>query len=167
MKRGDYGLSQIQNRFTHWWVNIAQALTGDSSRYTHAFVYVGGGMVVEAQPGGAILAPLSKYSPIEYIHSDLELTDQQRADIVKAALSLVGTPYSFVDYLQLALLHFGIKWDWLRKRIADRGHMICSQLVDECYLRAGVHLFDDGRWPQDVTPGDLLYVLITNKPVEE
>jgi hypothetical protein len=37
--------------------------------------------------------------------------------------------------------------------------MICSQLVDEAYLRAGVHLFDDGRDPGDVTPGDLLYVI--------
>ena len=33
--------------------------------------------------------------------------------------------------------------------------MICSQLVDEAYARAGVQLFDDGRLPGDVTPADL------------
>jgi hypothetical protein len=33
--------------------------------------------------------------------------------------------------------------------------MICSQLVDQCYQDAGVHLFADGRWPGDVTPADL------------
>jgi hypothetical protein len=43
--------------------------------------------------------------------------------------------------------------------IADSGHLICSQLVDLCYLRAGAHLFDDGRLPGDVTPGDLWKLL--------
>ena len=37
--------------------------------------------------------------------------------------------------------------------------MICSQLVDYCYLMAGVHLFNDGRWPGYVTPEDLANVI--------
>ncbi len=33
--------------------------------------------------------------------------------------------------------------------------MICSQLVDQSYQDAGVHLFSDGRWSGYVTPGAL------------
>jgi len=47
---------------------------------------------------------------------------------------------------------------WLLDYVAGTGHIICSQLVDQCYLDAGVHLFDDGRFVGDVTPGDLAHV---------
>jgi hypothetical protein len=43
--------------------------------------------------------------------------------------------------------------------------MICSQLVDRCYDIAGVHLFDDGRKPGDVSPGDLSRCLGGHIPV--
>jgi hypothetical protein len=33
--------------------------------------------------------------------------------------------------------------------------MICSQLADTAAAEGGWHLFEDGRWPGDVTPGDL------------
>jgi hypothetical protein len=53
----------------------------------------------------------------------------------------------------------------VRDFVADEGHLICSQLVDEAYLRAGVHLFDDGRLPGDVTPGDLWWLLQRDRRV--
>jgi hypothetical protein len=33
--------------------------------------------------------------------------------------------------------------------------MQCAQLVDACFARAGIHLFDDGRLSGDVMPSDL------------
>lgn len=156
---GDFGLSVIGG-FGGWWVNLGQSLTGDSSRYTHAFVVLPGGKVIEAMPGGARIADLSDYlDGQDVIFSRMRLTDFERENIVAHAESFEGVPYSFLDYLSLALVHFNIRPKWLRKYIKDSGHMICSQLVDEAYLRAGVHLFDDGRDPGDVTPGDLLYVI--------
>jgi hypothetical protein len=37
--------------------------------------------------------------------------------------------------------------------------MICSQLVDFCYAKAGVRLFADNRWEGYVTPADLAGLL--------
>jgi hypothetical protein len=41
-------------------------------------------------------------------------------------------------------------------RIERADRLVCSQLVDKAYLLAGEHLFSDGRYPGEVTPGDLL-----------
>ncbi|QBZ72377.1 peptidase [Streptomyces phage Circinus] len=155
---GDFGLTRIRG-FVGWWIGLGQLITGDASRYTHAFIVLDDETVVEAMPGGAIITPISEYAG-RAVYSRLELTDDQRAAIVREARSLEGIPYSFLDYLALALAHFGIKPKKLRKYITTKGHMICSQLVDEVYRRAGIHMFNDGRLPQDVTPGDLANYLI-------
>jgi hypothetical protein len=68
-----------------------------------------------------------------------------------------GIKYSFTDYLALALAHWGIRARVLRNYIKKSGRMICSQLADYLVSHAGFQLFTDGRWPQDVTPGDLVY----------
>lgn len=160
---GQFGLSTISG-FAGWWVNLGQALIRDSSRFTHAFVIVSSEHVVEARPGGAKLTPLTHYTTgskaAETVISTLELTPVQQNRIAQEALKLVGVPYSFADYLSLALDHLGFRPKWLRKRIKDSGRLICSQLVDLCMLRAGIHLFDDGRDPGDISPGDLADFLI-------
>jgi cell wall-associated NlpC family hydrolase len=139
---------------------MGQLLTGDASRYTHAFIVLDDETVIEAMPGGAIITPLSEYFPGKAVFSNLELTDEQREAVVREGRALRGTPYSFLDYLALALAHFGLKPIKLRRYVQNKGHMICSQLVDEVYRRAGIHMFNDDRLPQDVTPGDLANYLI-------
>ncbi|MFZ5852295.1 MAG: hypothetical protein ACOYY2_13005 [Actinomycetota bacterium] len=165
---GDYGLTRIPG-VLGWLIRLGQALTGDASRYTHAFVVLPGDLIVEAMPSGARVAPLALRAedwPLAYSHHDL--TPKQRQAICSAALSFVGRGYSFANYVSLALLGLGLKPAWLRRHVADSGRMICSQLVDEAYRLAGVHLFDDGRAPGDVTPGDLAHVgLILNVPLEK
>lgn len=166
---GTIGLSRIGGP-TGWWVSFGQWLTGDGSRFTHAFVVLDDDTVVEAMPGGARVAPLPDrlaWRPLAF-GTGVRLTGAQRVAIVARARELVGTPYSFLDYVYLAAVHVtgaghaggGPVVRWLRRRVAGNGRMICSQLVDECYRYAGVHLFDDGRAPQDVTPGDLAGALI-------
>lgn len=159
---GQFGLSTISGR-AGWWVGLGQFLIGDASRFSHAFVCVGNGEVVEAMPGGADLTPLSYYTEgpkaAVTVFSDLDLTDDQRITIAATARALINTPYNFLDYLVIALDHWGIRPKRLRKYMADRGHLICSQLVDLCFLRAGVHLFE-GVDPGDVSPGDLADYLI-------
>ena len=129
--------------------------------YEHAFVAVGDGQLVEAQPGGARLAPLTQYDDYRPLWSTgrIALTEEQREHLVAAAHSYIGVPYSFLDYGSLALARLRLRPPVVRRFVADTRHMICSQLVDQCYLDAGVHLFDDGRIAGDVTPGDL-YELI-------
>jgi hypothetical protein len=167
---GDIGLTQIQGDVGKW-IHVAQFLNGDvrfkelfrrEKHVQHAFVVVDTDgspipgeviTVVEAQPGGAILAPLSKYSGRSVVY--LRCPDEFRDEVAYQATTLIGTPYSFLDYLSLAARRLHIPAPHLRAYVASSAHMICSQLCDEAAKRGGWHLFDDGRWSGDVTPGDL------------
>lgn len=125
----------------------------------HAFVLVDDNMVVEAEPGGARHVSLDEYKDEQVIWSYWDLTDDQRAAIVAAAMSLIGTPYSFLDYGSLAARRLHIPIPGLRKYIQDTGHMICSQLTDEAYRLGGQQMFADHRWAGDVDPLELYPVL--------
>lgn len=160
---GDFFVVSIKGRIGQV-IHTAEELNGDGSAdFEHAAVYIGGGFIVEAQPGGAIKTSLSKYDGRAIVWSSgvIPLDATQRSRVVTAALRYLGTPYSFLDYLGLLLARFGLRPRWLKRYIASTGHMICSQLVDQCYQDAGVQLFADGRIPGDVTPADL-YNLIND-----
>lgn len=152
---GDFFLCRISGT-TGFLVMLGQALVGDASRYTHAGIIMPDGKVFAAQPGGARFDTFADIAePLVFSSGRVPLTDDQRSLIVANCRGLLGTPYSFLDYAALAMHRFGLKFGWVDKIIASKQHMICSQLVDEVYRRAGVHLFGDGRLPQNVTPGDL------------
>jgi cell wall-associated NlpC family hydrolase len=124
--------------------------------WVHAIMGVEGGMIVEAEPGGAVKRPMH-YDDADVYWSSGRLGDLDglRSAITINALAAIGTPYSFADYAALA----AHQWHWplpgLHRFVASSGHMICSQLVDWCYAQAGYHLFADGRWPGYVRPVDL------------
>lgn len=178
---GSFGLSRIGG-VLGMAIAAGQAATFDGSRYTHAFLVVDGGSVVQAMPSGAELAPLADFlgrddvrfcdAPVRTAVAaygaamrDAGLRDAElwsaayerglRYGLSEEARKLVGTPYGFSDYLALTLAHLGVRAPRLRRYIAQSGRLICSQLVDEVYRRHAIHLFDDGRLPMDVTPGDL------------
>lgn len=150
---GDFGLSKTQGHLGIA-LSFLQFIIGYPSPWTHAFIVLDDETILEAQPGGAQINPLSKYLG-KAIFSNITLTDEQRANIVDIARQLKGTPYSFLDYFALGLERLNIKPTWLSEHIADKGNMICSQLVDYVYKKAGVHLFNDNRESQNVVPGDL------------
>jgi hypothetical protein len=133
---------------------------GLRSRYGHAWVFVGH-KVVAAQPGGVRFDDLP--APEEMALAD-ELLDYLEGlrpgigqQIANQAIWLGDGhgKYGFLDIAALGLRQFGINLGFINRRITRSDRMICSQLVDEVYKRAGVHLFTDGRLSQDVTPGDL------------
>jgi hypothetical protein len=160
---GDFALTKISG-ITGAFINAGQYLIGDGAPVQHAYVYVGGRMIVQAMPGGAELIHLEDANePVVWSTGRIVLTPEERTRIILAAHDLVNTPYSFLDYASIALAHYRIRPRWVRDFVADSDHLICSQLVDEAYLRAGVHLFDDGRLPGDVTPGDLWRLLSTKR----
>jgi uncharacterized protein YycO len=150
---GDFGLVHIEG-WSGKAISLGQRLVGSASYFSHAFVVIDSGNVVEAEPGGAIQSTLSDAVGNRRVaYSDFALDGVQRARIVSAAIDLIGTPYSFVDYAAIGavrLLHFGLIEDY----VSDSRHMICSQLVDECYGLAGIELFPH-RACGNVTPGDL------------
>lgn len=132
-----------------------------------------GHYVFEAQPGGArrrLLAGVDGqlYKPEQYKDAlwstDLfKVTAAQRTMIQSEVDSLVGTPYSALDYLALTAHRLHLPIPHLQHYIADTGHLICSQLVDMAWCRAGIHLFNDNRWPGYVTPWDLARVLMARQ----
>lgn len=156
---GDFFLTQIKGP-GGLLIRLAQAATGDLSRYTHAGIFLDRGEVIAAQPGGARIDPVEdvlRERPLAICH--MPLTDRERENVVAYARALKGRSYSFLDYLSLAVLAFRVRPAWLLRYVRSTGHMICSQLVDTVYSHAsGLCLFDDGRFSGDVTPGDLAHV---------
>jgi cell wall-associated NlpC family hydrolase len=177
---GDFFLVPIQGR-VGLLIKFGQWLNGDGWRsIQHAGIYLGEGRTIEAMPGGAIEGDISNYRPENIIWSsgleiygvgpdyDGPLTDNERQIIVFSAVGRYkGVPYSFLDYFGLALARFRLRPRWLKRYIASTGHMICSQLVDQCYHDAGIRLFQDGRIPGDVTPADLYNLLVKTKDYDE
>jgi hypothetical protein len=157
---GDVGFSIIGGR-TGALVNLGQALLRDSCRFTHAYLVLDNAEAIEAMPRGARLASTSDRVGDDFLYFRLPLLDIQRQAVTSVGRGLVGTPYSFLDYYALGAQQWGFLpgGEWARRRVADSGHMICSQLVDFALHEAGCWLFDDGRLPQDVTPGDLFWRL--------
>ncbi len=128
-----------------------------STHWDHAFVYVGNGMIVQAEPSGACKVPLGAYQYTIWSSGILFPTAAQRTAIVTAAERYAAqkTGYSYLDYAAIAGHRFRLPVPGLKDYIADTGHEICSQLVDQCWLDGGYHLFDDKRWPGYVSPYDL------------
>jgi hypothetical protein len=150
---GDIGLTSITGA-VGWLIRFGQWLNGDGfGPYQHAFVVLPGGRLIEAMPGGAIIDYLDKYDDRHVLYvSPAGLTPAQRKAIGDSARRYVDVPYSFLDYLALALHRFHIPVPGLRHYIESTGHLICSQLADRAYLDAGQHIFTDKRWDGFVTP---------------
>jgi hypothetical protein len=150
---GDFGVVQIHG-YGGKLISLGQALIGCPSRFSHAFLVLDNGEIVQGEPGGAKIYPASVMHGRGAVYSSLPLTDAQRADIVAAGRALADTPYSWVDYAAIGFQRLGLPSKALADYVADGGHMICSQLVAEAYRRAGDPLFPN-RAPGNVTPGDL------------
>lgn len=140
-------------RTSGWKAHIIRWTTG--STVNHAFIYVGNGEIIEANPSGADYGDVTKFP--DGIWSDMDLKGRGEA-IARAAIRLKGTPYSWVDVVCIGLTDlFG--WhvpNLIRGRLYTRQHLMCSQLVDVAYRDAGIALFHDGRVPGDCAPSDLL-----------
>lgn len=156
---GDIGLVTIKGDVGTL-IRIGQWLNGDGfSNYEHAFVLVDDNMIVEGEPGGARHVPLH-YENVLWLHCP----DQYRRGVVEAAMRHIGRLYSCLDYFALAALRLHIPSEELREYVRSTEHEICSQLADAAAGEGGWHIFNDGRLPQDVTPGDLWQVSLSMVP---
>lgn len=151
---GDIGLTKIKG-FVGFLIRILQILNGDFARPTHAYVVLDDNTVFEAEPGGARIAPLSEYDDRWREYVELDLTADQRFRIVNRARTYVGDGYNWTTYFYLAAYRLHVRPQWLKDRVQNDKRMICSQAADKIYADEGVHLFDDGRMPYDLTPADL------------
>lgn len=138
-------------------IEVGQWLDGTGFRqWEHAFISIGGGKIVEAEPGGARVRDWTEYSVVHWCQGlYVQGTPTQLQDTDAFSRKAVGVPYSPADYFALVAHRLHLPAPGLKNFISSSGHMICSQLVDWVYAQAGIHLFTDNRWPGYVTPGDL------------
>lgn len=145
---GDFGVTATPG-FGSWVIRVVTR-----SKYNHAFVVIGAGQCIEGEPGGARYNRLANYP--HAVYSSFPLTGPQRAGIVAWATKHLGTPYSWLDDLEIGLVDlFGWAPKWMRARLRSDATLQCAQLVDAAYHAAGVQLFDDGRPAGGVSPADL------------
>jgi hypothetical protein len=131
---------------------------------THAFLCVDGGYI-EAMPGGARFVMGEERVGPGWAYTRLPDDVGRDGAFRRAAYEagqMLGTPYGWAQYAAIAALTLrgGVTASpkgLLARYVARSPAMICSQLVDEAYRRAGVHLFADGRPPGYVTPGALFW----------
>jgi hypothetical protein len=155
---GRIGLTRISGA-TGALITLGQLLDGDGfTTNDHAFMDLGDGNIIEAEPGGARIRPITEYDGKAVYWCDAiynNLANSICWSIVREARNLEGTPYSAADYFALVGHRLHLDTESLKRYIASSGHLICSQLVDLAYQRGGYQIFSDGRWPGYVTPGDL------------
>lgn len=126
--------------------------------WQHAFVYLGGGQVMSAEPGGARIRPANRWDPVYWCTAiAAQYTSAELQYAADEARKFEGVPYSFVDYAAIAAHTLHLPLPGLKDLVDRSHHVICSQLCDAAYDHAGLHLFKD-RWPGYVDPLDL-YIL--------
>jgi uncharacterized protein YycO len=128
----------------------------------HAFIYVGSGRIIEANPGVATISPADKYDDAIWAYK-MPITSSQIISAVSRAHALVGTEYDWPAYVGFALevlnIRKGSQLDPIFKHDKWR---VCSALVDDCLTYAGITLdwsVLDGLVGQDpnlVSPAMLL-----------
>lgn len=125
---------------------------GTRSRFNHTRLVINEhGHTLEAESSGAVHG---------LVHADdvvvrPPMTYEERSRIDAIAEKLRGTPYGFLDCAALGLAQFGLTLPSVTRRVSRPDRLFCSQLVDYAWSLAGFHAFDDGRVPQDVSPGDI------------
>jgi uncharacterized protein YycO len=137
------------------------------SLYRHVFVVEsvdsdGTVHAIEAWPGGARRSTYRLAgSSILWSSGRIELTEIQRAVVVRWAVDHLGAPYSWLDFvLQAGLnLHVPGARGWLERRVIRSGHYLCSGFVAGAYNVAGVRLWTPPRAAYDVAPSDLANLL--------
>ena len=150
---GDYGVVKTKGFFGKL------IRLGTLSRWNHCFIYIGNDLIVEANPTGVAVSPVSKYQLIAWNQHEV-LSYEERETIASHAKWLVGRPYSFFTVAGMVLRILGFKFfsDKLLAAIAKHDGYICSELVAECYRTGGYVVVNEKDYL--VNPGDLAERLI-------
>lgn len=137
-------------------IRALQWMNGDGFEdFEHAFVYVGNGEVVEAEPSGAWVNQLSDYMGMEILWIPCPRQYGPAVAVAARGFAQNRVPYSWLDYGACGLHHLHIPAPGLQNYIKTSKHMMCSQLADRAACLGGWHLFQDNRWDGYVTPGAL------------
>jgi uncharacterized protein YycO len=127
------------------------------SRYCHAAIVVEDGQLVEAEPGGVRIRPISEYNGCLMLANTTEPTlAEDRAKIINFARSAIARPYAYDTDFVDGLEHLGLRWRLLSRLARGRKAVMCSQLVADAGVNAGLNGWQCGKaTTAEVVPGDL------------
>ncbi len=141
--------------FTAFRATLGQTLINETTSYSHAFIAIGDGLIIEPWPNGVRLSALDDYAEEDVSYGLLMgLNDSQRQAVVSAALTLDGVGHGLADYLALAVRRWRWNVPWAHRRAASSARLLPAQFVAEAYRRAGMELMP-GFSLGDVTMSDL------------
>jgi uncharacterized protein YycO len=146
---GNYGVSHGSGMVGELIRSATQSWAG------HAFVYVGGGMIIEAAPPVTRIVSVNAH-PDAIWNNEEPLTDDVRKLIVGREHALLGTPYDYPAYIGFAMecLHIrnGTQMDPFFQHDKWR---VCSADVADAYLFGGIDVTKGLTIPNLVSPADL------------
>jgi hypothetical protein len=180
VQAGDLMFASQAARSTRTLVNTGEWLMHDNFEIGefsvgHVAVVIPGGKIVEAMPHGARIRDFTPadWGPHTAFVRLPEDYPGQALDAAAVAEVMVGTPYSILSYVYIALFLAGLNFNWLAKRINRRlpvdvitlpsGRVInvalpveeiCSVLAEQSWTLTGKKVVV-GTAPQVVTPGML------------
>lgn len=155
---GDVGftLTHGPGRYTIPWM---QALMGDGSVWEHVALGIGDNVLMEAMPPRARIRSVQAEDDMLWFRLPLDeiqrnyISTQPWVDFKQGAIK-----YGWSAYLNIALLKWGIRPDFVKDHVANSRRRMCSQLADDYLTQAGFSVLADVL-PGEVTPGDLAFRL--------
>jgi cell wall-associated NlpC family hydrolase len=137
--------------------------TATGSPYDHAFVVIGDGRIVEAEPGGVRIRDITEYAGCRIAYNTAEpVNGTQRAQVAAFATNLRGERYNWGADTVDGLAALGIRWRILGRLARARRSVMCSELIAEAGRSAGLDWLCGQVDPSRVVPG-MLAKRIANK----
>lgn len=122
----------------------------------HAFVSIGDGQIVEAEPGGVRIRDIAEYAGCRIAYNIGEpMTGMQRAAVAEYAASKRGEAYAWGADAADGMRALGLRWRILGRFAAGRRAVMCSELAAEAGQHAGLDWLCGQPSPDRVTPGML------------
>ena len=123
------------------------------SHWNHATMYSGKGKYIQADNHGVETKSIEDYGGKDIeIYRHKSITNQQGKKIVHAAMQKIGKKYDFYHLVQLFWYFlFGIRGN--ARRIGSKNKYICSELVADAYVQAGLKVYKNYN-PTQISPAD-------------
>lgn len=142
---------------------ISRVIAGITrSNWSHTFMYIGDGKILESDWDGVVINPLDHYLNNEYRVGLFRITPELEEDkikkVIKAARKILGIHYGFFQLVWQFILRICGKSedpDWALD--VDTG-VICSEVVAKAYQKIGVHF-------KDLSPSQMEPVDFDNSPI--
>ena len=143
--------------------------TVTESKWSHVFLYLGSGNILESVIGGVQISPLKKYFKPYYNlcllrHKHITRRDANR--VTKSAVKYVGYDYGYLQlfwYLFLRLIKRSEDPMW-QMDIEDSA-MVCSEAIAQAYQDVGL-VIKPGFKPAGMEPADFYESPFFDKIVE-